>query len=90
MHSEARWWRAIAFVAVAALAFVVGRGATPTAEAKSLLLNASHVGTNETGDVLWVYDYEGANRQWVVMKLDGEKGTIEVRTVDHPRDFSTY
>lgn len=90
MQHEARVWRIIAFAAVAALAFTIGRGATPRAEAKSLLLNASHVGTNEDGDVLWVYDYDGANRQWVVMRVDAQKGKAELRTIDHPRDAAPY
>ena len=90
MQREIRFWRATAIGALMVLAFVIGRGATPAAEARSLLLNASHIGTNEAGDVLWVYDYDGPNKQWTIVKIDAEKGTVDAHTIDHPRNTTTY
>ena len=87
MQRETRFWRTVALAAVVALAFMLGRGASPAAEAASLLLNASHVGTNEDGDVLWAYDFDGASRNWVVVKVDAQAGTATVQTIAHPRSM---
>lgn len=80
-----RSWRAIALVALTLAAFLLGRGGAAPAEARSLLLQASHIGTNEDGDVLWVYDFDGANREWVVTRVDYQRGAAETKVIDHPR-----